>query len=155
MSNITLKSVKILEHASEETTCYEAIIYVDNKKAGVVSNDGKGGCSCVRLLDKKYQPLLEQKFKVECFCDHTNPKCFSCKGAGEYDAPLEEYLDQLMEKGKQEKVIAKLKKQGRTVVIITSSAIYGLSTTSKDEAAIRKAFEFKCKDPIKEFRFLV
>ena len=153
MSNISLKSVKILEHASEETTCYEAIVYVDNKKAGVVSNDGKGGCSCVRL-DPKFNSLLIQKFEVECFCDHTNPNCFSCKGTGKYEAPLDEYLDQLMEKGKQEKIIAKLKKQGRNVVIITSSSIYGLSTSSKDEAVIRKTFAFQCKEPIMEFRFL-
>lgn len=152
-ATISIKSVKILEHASEETTCYEAIVYVDNKKAGVVSNDGKGGCSCVRL-DPKFNDIYNQKFKVECFCDHLKPDCFSCKGAGEYDAPLDEYLDQLMEKGKQEKFIAKLKKQGRSVVIITTSAIYGLSTASKDEAAIRKAFETQCKDPIKELRFL-
>ena len=154
MSTITLKSVKILEHASEETTCYEAVVYVDGKKAGVVSNAGKGGCSCVRL-DPTYGALYNQRFKVECFCGgQTDPECPSCKGAGEYDAPLDEYLDQLMEKGKQEKVIAKLKKQGCTVAIFTSTSIYGLSTASKDEAAVRRAFAAECKDPIKEFRFL-
>ena len=154
MSTISLKSIKTDHHASEETTCYEAVVYVDGKKAGVISNDGNGGCSVVVFLDQKYQPLLEQKFEIECFCGGLNHKCRACKGTGKYMGPIEEYLDQLMEKGKQEKVVARLKKQGRTVAIFTSSAIYGLSTASKDEAAIRKAFAVQCKDPIKEIRFL-
>lgn len=151
--SISLKSIKILEHASEETTCFEAAVYVDNKKAGYASNDGHGGMTLVRL-DPPFEDLHKQKFEVECFCDGDKKDCFACHGTNKYDAPLDEYLDQLMEKGKQEKFIAKLKKQGRSVVIITTSAIYGLSTASKDEAAIRKAFETQCKDPIKELRFL-
>ena len=40
---IELKSIKVLERASEETTCFEAVLYVDGKKEGVVSNEGRGG----------------------------------------------------------------------------------------------------------------
>lgn len=41
---IELKKVKVCKFASEETTCFEAEIWIDGKKSGYVSNDGKGGC---------------------------------------------------------------------------------------------------------------
>lgn len=40
---ITLKNVKYAAFASEETSCFEASIYIDGKKAGTASNDGHGG----------------------------------------------------------------------------------------------------------------
>lgn len=40
---IELKNVKHAKFASEETDCFEASVYIDGKKAGTVSNDGRGG----------------------------------------------------------------------------------------------------------------
>lgn len=40
---IELKSVKHFKALSEETPCFEAVVYVDGKKAGVVTNQGQGG----------------------------------------------------------------------------------------------------------------
>lgn len=42
---IELKNVKYAEFASEETHCFEATVYLDGKRAGSVSNSGKGGCN--------------------------------------------------------------------------------------------------------------
>jgi hypothetical protein len=42
--NITLKSIKYAAFASQETSCFEAAVYVDGKKVAVVENDGHGGC---------------------------------------------------------------------------------------------------------------
>ena len=44
---IELKNIKPREFASQETNCYEATIYIDGKKAGIVDNDGRGGCDNV------------------------------------------------------------------------------------------------------------
>jgi len=40
---ITLKGFKHSEFASHETHCYEASVYFNGKRIGVVSNDGQGG----------------------------------------------------------------------------------------------------------------
>jgi hypothetical protein len=40
---VELKNVKVAKFASHETTCFEASIYIDGKKAGMVWNDGQGG----------------------------------------------------------------------------------------------------------------
>lgn len=42
---IELKNVKHSEFASHETDCFEASVYLDGKRAGMVSNDGHGGCN--------------------------------------------------------------------------------------------------------------
>jgi len=43
--NVTLKSVKIHPDMSEETNCFSATIYLDNKRVGTVRNSGRGGCN--------------------------------------------------------------------------------------------------------------
>ena len=40
---IELKNIKYAAFASQETSCYEATIYIDGKKAGTVENNGHGG----------------------------------------------------------------------------------------------------------------
>ena len=41
---IELKNIKYAAFASQETSCYEATIYIDGKKVGTVENNGHGGC---------------------------------------------------------------------------------------------------------------
>jgi len=40
---IELKNIKYAAFASQETSCYEATIYIDGKKVGLVENSGHGG----------------------------------------------------------------------------------------------------------------
>jgi hypothetical protein len=42
---IELKNVKHSEFASHETSCFEASVYIDGVRAGIVENDGQGGCN--------------------------------------------------------------------------------------------------------------
>ena len=42
---ITLKNIKHSEFASHETHCFQASIYVDGKRSGMVENNGHGGCN--------------------------------------------------------------------------------------------------------------
>jgi len=44
---IELKNIKYSETFSEETNCYEASIYINGKREGVVDNDGRGGSDTV------------------------------------------------------------------------------------------------------------
>lgn len=45
---VTLKAIKILEKASEETICFEANVFINGTFAGHASNDGRGGETWVR-----------------------------------------------------------------------------------------------------------
>lgn len=54
---IELKKKKVCKWASEETICFQAELWIDGKKAGTVSNDGKGGAH--RFTD--YKAIQEAK----------------------------------------------------------------------------------------------
>ncbi len=41
---IELRSVHYSGRFSEETACFDAVIWIDGKRAGMVRNDGRGGC---------------------------------------------------------------------------------------------------------------
>ena len=41
---LELKNISYYKQGSEETPCYNAIVYINNEKAIEVSNDGHGGC---------------------------------------------------------------------------------------------------------------
>lgn len=40
---VEIKNVKYSQFASRETSCFEATVYIDGKRMGIVSNDGHGG----------------------------------------------------------------------------------------------------------------
>lgn len=42
---IELRNVKHAKFASEETECFQAVIYLDGIEVGSVSNEGHGGCN--------------------------------------------------------------------------------------------------------------
>ena len=50
--DLKLKAIKYCEFASEETFCFRANLYLNNKPFAVISNDGRGGCDRVIYHDK-------------------------------------------------------------------------------------------------------
>jgi hypothetical protein len=59
-NQIELKSVKFSEWNSEETNCFQAMVYFNGKRAGMASNEGRGGCTWVRPTDniEDYKALV-------------------------------------------------------------------------------------------------
>lgn len=49
--NITLKNIKYSAFASQETHCFEATIYINNKRFCIVHNQGHGGCDDYLAVD--------------------------------------------------------------------------------------------------------
>jgi len=54
---IEIKNLKHSEFASHETNCFEASVYVDGKRIGVVSNDGQGGCNSYSHPRSTWAPI--------------------------------------------------------------------------------------------------
>ena len=64
-SRITLKSIKHTEWASQETHCFQAVIYLDGKRALNVENDGRGACN--NYWNTKDQTIEEgREMLAEC-----------------------------------------------------------------------------------------
>ena len=55
---LEIKGIKHAAFASQETHCFEGSLYLNNKRIGVVSNEGHGGCDrfdpCGNLEDGSY-----------------------------------------------------------------------------------------------------
>lgn len=71
---IELKSVKVYEKLSEETTCFTANIYLDGKKIGEAENRGIGGNTMYVIQDRH---LLE---KFETYANSLPPMTFIVEG---------------------------------------------------------------------------
>lgn len=80
---IELKNIKYAAFASEETNCFEASVYVDGKKAGTVSNEGRGGADKIEPYElqkriTEYAATLPHIDISNIYKDgqkHTMPQC--------------------------------------------------------------------------------
>lgn len=61
--NVTMKKIKVYPSMSEETTCYEASLYIDGVEAVRVSNRGTGGCDDQQDLIPGSTKRLNDYFK--------------------------------------------------------------------------------------------
>ncbi len=88
---IELKNIKHAAFASEETNCYRASLYVDGKKIGEVSNEGRGG-------PDRFQGDTAAFARADEWCRTNLPKWslpeFSDK---EYETDLEHHFGSLLE----------------------------------------------------------
>ena len=71
---IELKNIKHSEFASHETNCYEATIYINGKREGVVSNDGQGGCDSVHPRQLAQEIDAYAKTLPPVVCEWIDPK---------------------------------------------------------------------------------
>ena len=60
---VTLKNLKVAEFASEETTCFQATVYLDGKRMVGVKNDGHGGCHMFGMVGGNGPQDLDKRMK--------------------------------------------------------------------------------------------
>lgn len=56
---IELRNIKYAAFASQETSCFQASLYLDGIKAGTVENDGHGGCDNVHIHPQSLADKLD------------------------------------------------------------------------------------------------
>ena len=110
---LELKSIKINERMSEETTCFTADLFVNGKKLCYVENIGKGGCTDYNLHNLKNAKLLKE---VEEYCKSL-PDFIYHKTLIKQN--LEFVIDDLLEKYLKAKNLKKMEKR------MEKSLLYG------------------------------
>ena len=115
---ISLKNIKVYEGMSEETHCFEANLYVDNKKLGRVSNSGRGGSN-------NYDFHWKEEEKLDEWCKNNLPKYKSPFDDEECHHNLETYIGDLLTNHLEQKDLKKL---------ISSSVVVVDDTCSSGEA---------------------
>ena len=68
---LELKNIKVCKWASEETHCYQAVVYVNGKPAIEVSNEGHGGSDSQWAVDSNNKTIVDE---VNTWCEKTLPK---------------------------------------------------------------------------------
>ena len=59
MMKLELKSIQYSSFASQETSCYQAKLYVDGKPFATVGNEGCGGCDYQHSLTKHDKEFMD------------------------------------------------------------------------------------------------
>lgn len=126
---IELRNVSIYERMSEETTAFNANIFVNGIIVGEAKNDGRGGCTFYNALHNNQQStrLLAE---AEAYCKGLPPVTTEIGGSEPftYDMNLEAYIDDLVHAEcvkKDNARIAKLivKKQLTSIVVGNEKSI--------------------------------
>lgn len=102
---LELKKIKVNLQFSEETTMFQAELYVNGKSIAYCKNDGRGGCTDYRPHNKDcFEPLKQAEEYAKSL-----PKI--SYGTFEIDSNLEHWIDREIEnylKRKEEKKMDKL-----------------------------------------------
>jgi len=109
---IELKRVSFNERMSEETNCFVADLYINGKKVGECSNDGRGGCTDYRGDRPEHYQVIrdaENYFK-------SLPKVKSEEYNFEYQPTLESAIDDQFEEYLKVKAFKKLEKKFETAI---------------------------------------
>ena len=64
MEKLELKNVKFSEWNSEETNCFQAVVYFNGVKSAMVQNDGRGGSTDLYPLCDNFEAFK----KVRDYC---------------------------------------------------------------------------------------
>lgn len=97
---IELKNIKYAAFASEETSCYQATLWVDGKKIGHVSNDGHGGC------DNFHGDRMEYNFAND-WCRSNLPAKIYTKEKDGFDGTQQQDLESVCGELLEDHLIAK------------------------------------------------
>ena len=105
---IELKNVKINLAFSEETTMFNADIYVNGKKTAYARNDGRGGCTD---YNSYHAPNNDEDLRqAEAYC-LSLPKVSVEEYNFDYDMNLAHFIDDLIEAELEKKEQKKLEKK--------------------------------------------
>lgn len=147
----SLKSVKTLGSASQDSLCFSASLYADNVKIADVSNDGWGG-------PNSYKPVKQDLFSefvafsktttVSCLCaDYgqiSNAEvCPACNGTGKMEGDADIVIEDLLSAVEDDKQVKKMVKKGYPVVLKlkfanTTVSYIGLASENMIDACLAK-----------------
>lgn len=122
---LELKTIKFYEKMSEETNCFQAKLYINGKYCADVKNDGKGGCTDIRVVYSENQDKFMANKKAvadaEAYCK-TLPK--EKIGSIEFQPDLESIVDGLFEEFLKAKGDMKFNKHMEQGILYGSKEAY-------------------------------
>jgi hypothetical protein len=126
---ITLKNIYVGERLSRETTAFQATLYINGYKVGVITNDGQGGATMYRPLDDKGVTLIKE---AEVWCRRLPPLVFTDNMVDgrpvTIPMELEIYLDNLVTDWLNQKDLERFRKKAQKEML--TSIVFGVPDKS-------------------------
>jgi hypothetical protein len=91
MQGLSLKNLKVHHGLSEETTCYEASLYLNGKLVAFLCNNGQGAPDRQQFKDRAIEKQIEDWFKSQ-------PEKVSRDGSFSYPYNLETWVGEQIER---------------------------------------------------------
>ena len=112
---LELKSIQYSSFASQETSCYQAKLYVDGKPFATVGNEGRGGCDYQHSLTKQDKAFYDKLEEIDTYLK-TLPKVKSpwCQ-KDEFEVDLEIWCGEELSKWKCSKTLRRDLKKGSII----------------------------------------
>ena len=143
---LELKKIKVCKWASEETHCYQATVYVDDKPMIEVSNEGQGGSDSQWAI----KPFTHEDVdKVNKWCEENLPKWSSSFDKSQNDKDLEYWCWEEVNKYLDDKYLKKgFKRDLKSKILFVENKGLRQTTFKKCKALTNAHLEwFKSKYP--------
>jgi hypothetical protein len=126
---IILKNIYVGERLSRETTAFQATLYINSYRVGVITNDGQGGATMYRPLEDKGLLLIRE---AEVWCRRLPPLVFTDETlAGKpvtIPMELEIYLDNLVTDWLNHKDLERFRRKAEKEML--SAIVFGVPDKS-------------------------
>jgi hypothetical protein len=73
---LQLKNIKFSEWNSEETNCFQAVVYLNGKRVGVAYNEGHGGPTDVYPIDSDFESYKKLRAYCQAHADANKEEYF-------------------------------------------------------------------------------
>ena len=155
INKIELKNISYYKQGSEETPCYNAIVYVNGKKAIDVGNDGHGGCDHQYGIDEYNYKDIEE---VNKWCIKTfDQQSFTYQSDGKeevctYDFDLEQFCHDELYKWLDARDLRK--DLNKKYLFVEDKKLYGYPRKNKNQDVSFKTFFYKKHPSAKCLNFM-
>jgi hypothetical protein len=126
---IRLKNIYVGERLSRETTAFQATLYINGHRVGVITNDGQGGATMYRPVDDKGLLLIRE---AEVWCRRLPPLVFTDETVADKPVTipmeLEIYLDNLVTDWLNHKDLERFRRKAEKEML--SAIVFGVPDKS-------------------------
>jgi len=126
---IELKRIEFSERLSQETNAFSADLYINGRKVGEASNQGRGGPTDYGSYDEEGRALIKE---AEAYCKTLPPHTFKMNGeTHSIEMDLEMYIDNLLTDYLEQKELQKFRRAMEKAMI--KSFVIGITDKSYDK----------------------
>jgi hypothetical protein len=138
MNRLSIKNVEFSERLSEETHCFAADIYLDNRKFGYAKNNGHGGSTDVHAYPNKGDLFKEAEAYAESLPDITSETFKDLVIKSNLEHQVDELFSKWLKRKEENKGILFKDANGRSMIATFNKSIRTIMKSEQGRKLIQK-----------------